>query len=109
MCPDRKLEWFNKNEDWRQEDRVEVDRLVRHRWNETYAPKTSVATEGASVTSEPVKARSRWASAHREADSSSYRYAEDTIEGYLSSPPVTPDVIRDAGGVLKYWEQAKSS
>ena len=29
MCPDKKLDWFNNNEDWREEDRVEVDRIVR--------------------------------------------------------------------------------
>lgn len=36
MCPDKKLEWFNNNEDWREEDRVEVDRIVCARWTETY-------------------------------------------------------------------------
>jgi hypothetical protein len=36
MCPDKKLNWFNDNEDWREEDRLEVDRIVRTRWTETY-------------------------------------------------------------------------
>ncbi|KAF8151169.1 hypothetical protein K438DRAFT_1623955, partial [Mycena galopus ATCC 62051] len=39
MCPDKKLEWFNKNPGWRPEDRREADRIVRNRWTETYARK----------------------------------------------------------------------
>ena len=36
MCPDKKLDWFNDNEDWREEDRLEVDRIVRARFTDTY-------------------------------------------------------------------------
>jgi hypothetical protein len=36
MCPDKKLDWFNLNEDWCAEDCLEVDRIVRARWTETY-------------------------------------------------------------------------
>jgi hypothetical protein len=36
MCPDKKIDWFTLNEDWRAEDRAEVDRIVRKRWTETY-------------------------------------------------------------------------
>ncbi|KAJ7841983.1 hypothetical protein B0H13DRAFT_1648942 [Mycena leptocephala] len=41
MCPDKKMEWFNKNPGWRPEDRAEADRIVRHRWAETYARRDS--------------------------------------------------------------------
>ncbi|KAL6302973.1 hypothetical protein BKA93DRAFT_735840 [Sparassis latifolia] len=37
MCPDKKLEWFNKNPDWRSEDRAEVARILQARWTEAYA------------------------------------------------------------------------
>ena len=36
MCPDKKLKWFDNNEDWREEDCLEVDRIVRARWTESY-------------------------------------------------------------------------
>jgi hypothetical protein len=37
MCPDKKLAWFRENQDWRSDDREEAERVVLHRWRETYA------------------------------------------------------------------------
>ncbi|KAL6299790.1 hypothetical protein BKA93DRAFT_741807 [Sparassis latifolia] len=37
MCPDKKLEWFNKNPNWQAEDRTEAARILRARWTESYA------------------------------------------------------------------------
>jgi hypothetical protein len=31
-------------------------------------------------------------------------YPEDSIEAYVEAPPLSPDVAKDAGGILKYWE-----
>jgi hypothetical protein len=36
MCPNKKLKWFETNDDWRGEDVTEVGRIVRLRWEETY-------------------------------------------------------------------------
>ena len=36
MCPDKKVDWFDKNPDWRLEDRIEARRIIRERWTETY-------------------------------------------------------------------------
>ncbi|KAJ6545063.1 hypothetical protein DFH09DRAFT_1509464, partial [Mycena vulgaris] len=44
MCPDKKLEWFQTNPGWRPEDRLEADRVVRHRWAETYATREGLET-----------------------------------------------------------------
>jgi hypothetical protein len=41
MCPDKKLDWFNKNPDWRDEGRVEAQHVVTQRWSETYALTTT--------------------------------------------------------------------
>jgi hypothetical protein len=54
------------------------------------------------------KARSRWASAYCSNETHSM-FPEDSLEAYLEAPPVTPDVIRQAGGVLAYWEQAQKT
>jgi len=41
MCPDKKLEWFTENPDWREEDRIEAWHVATQRWSETYAPTTA--------------------------------------------------------------------
>ncbi|KAG1719767.1 uncharacterized protein EDB91DRAFT_1231303 [Suillus paluster] len=38
MCPDKKMEWFTKNRDWHEEDKIEARRIATQRWLETYAP-----------------------------------------------------------------------
>jgi hypothetical protein len=30
----------------------------------------------------------------------------DSIEGYLTAPQVSTEDVQQAGGLLKYWEQA---
>ncbi|KAK6992134.1 ribonuclease H-like domain-containing protein, partial [Favolaschia claudopus] len=45
MCPDKKMEWFNRNDGWVEADRKEADRIVRLRWSESYAPKVSPTTQ----------------------------------------------------------------
>ncbi|KAG1821484.1 hypothetical protein EV424DRAFT_1272293, partial [Suillus variegatus] len=37
MCPDKKLEWFIKNADWHEADKIEARRVATQRWLETYA------------------------------------------------------------------------
>lgn len=36
MCPDKKLDWFMTNPNWRDEHRSEVRELVEKRWLESY-------------------------------------------------------------------------
>jgi hypothetical protein len=55
MCPDKKLKWFNRNPDWRDADRAEVDRLVRTRWAETYKGAEDASVPMASASSAPPK------------------------------------------------------
>jgi hypothetical protein len=53
MCPDKKVQWFESNPDWRSEDAWEVKRIVMQRWTESYAnleralpkPTTTVAQQ----------------------------------------------------------------
>lgn len=37
MCPEKKLEWFKKNLDWHERDRMEAKQIVQQRWDESYA------------------------------------------------------------------------
>ena len=37
MCPDKQMEWFNKNPDWHDADKAEARRIVKQRWSESYA------------------------------------------------------------------------
>ena len=55
MCPDKKLDWFNDNEDWREEDRLEVDRIVRARWSDTYLKSSASPVSARSKPSESEK------------------------------------------------------
>ena len=45
MCPDKKIDWFTLNEDWRPEDHAEVDRIVRARWTETYLKRSATPND----------------------------------------------------------------
>ncbi|KAJ6547933.1 hypothetical protein DFH09DRAFT_926647 [Mycena vulgaris] len=51
MCPDKKMQWLNTNPGWREQDRVDADRLVRKRWTETYASRGS---QTSSATTQPA-------------------------------------------------------
>jgi hypothetical protein len=44
MCPDRKLEWFNKNPDWIEDDRKEARRILEERWESVYGKDPSQAS-----------------------------------------------------------------
>jgi hypothetical protein len=33
----------------------------------------------------------------------------DDLKKYLSEPPISPDIITEAGGYIKYWHQAKET
>jgi hypothetical protein len=41
MLPQNKLTVFTRNQDWRPEDTAEVERIVRQRWNDSYAPRST--------------------------------------------------------------------
>jgi hypothetical protein len=53
MCPDKKVQWFESNPDWRLDDAQEVRRIVMRRWTDSYAnlerappkPTTTVAQQ----------------------------------------------------------------
>jgi len=99
MCPDKKLEWFNHNPDWRAEDRDLVNEVVRKRWSETYALAASPTHDLPSVPSHG-EARGRWASSFQRASTPTSASNPDSIEAYLSAPIMS-------GGPLVYWEQAR--
>ncbi|GBE85873.1 hypothetical protein SCP_0803950 [Sparassis crispa] len=107
MCPDKKLEWFNKNPDWRSEDRAEAARILQARWTEAYAGASFGQSSRASTVTHaaPSQKRGKWASSFRD-DASTSSHPIDSIEAYLESPLVSSDDIRLAGGVLGYWAQA---
>ncbi|KAJ7060829.1 hypothetical protein C8F01DRAFT_988053, partial [Mycena amicta] len=48
MCPDKKMQWFEQNDAWRPSDRDEAERVVKRRWNETYARRGEEAPTQAS-------------------------------------------------------------
>ncbi|KIJ05696.1 hypothetical protein PAXINDRAFT_141102 [Paxillus involutus ATCC 200175] len=110
MCPDKKVEWFDKNPDWRHEDRVEARRVVRERWEKTYAilQEPSLATASQTSTTEteqPPRKRSKWATIVHDSDNDEDSSTDpDSIEAYLDLPPVAKSEVKAAGGVLKYWE-----
>ena len=37
MCPEKKVDWFDKNPDWRPEDRAEARWIVQNHWEESYS------------------------------------------------------------------------
>ena len=44
MCPEKKVDWFDKNSDWHPEDRLEVRKIVHKRWAESYGASLSTET-----------------------------------------------------------------
>jgi hypothetical protein len=56
MCPDKKIQWFDNNPDWRPEDRLEAGRIVRQRWSESYAHlNVALNSTGSSANAQPKK------------------------------------------------------
>ncbi|KAK7047943.1 hypothetical protein VNI00_006271 [Paramarasmius palmivorus] len=113
MCPDKKLAWFEKSEDWREEDRKEVGEIVRRRWKESYEQSVS-ASSAARPERGPVAKRRRVQSefsSGRLNDSSDEEDGgdKDELEAYLSAPPVSKKEIKGAGGVLKWWESMRTT
>ena len=59
MCPEKKVDWFDKNSDWRPEDKLEVRKIVHKRWAESYGASLSTETmatswDGWSAKGEPT-------------------------------------------------------
>ncbi|KAJ7203177.1 hypothetical protein B0H12DRAFT_1243849 [Mycena haematopus] len=108
MCPDKKMEWFNKNPGWRPEDRAEADRIVRHRWQSV-----STSSSAGPSASAPKKA-SKWTT-QRDVPQGVI-YPPDSIEAYLASPPMAESKLTLAeeeggyrAGILRYWDNALST
>lgn len=59
MCPDKKLNWFDKNPDWRTEDRAEARRLVRERWEDSYSGDNPFADSAYGSAAGPSKPQPR--------------------------------------------------
>jgi len=109
MCPDKKVEWFEKNSDWRPEDRIEARRMVRNRWTESYAKSSSSTVAHRSDAEPPTKRqRSEW-DAVESADEDGSEQDPDSIEAYLDAPPIPKAEVKAAGGVLKYWENRRDT
>jgi hypothetical protein len=108
MCPNRKVHWFETNEDWRTEDAAEVKRLVAAWWRESYAPAHTPPTTQISVDQARNRPKSVWASSYRSSSMSAV-YDIDSLETYLASPLVSETDIAQAGGLLLYWEQARAN
>ena len=115
MCPDKKLEWFNG------EQAAVAENLVRQRWLDTYE-RFSQAEESSEPNGSPIKVRcifyislaqsqnriqgrSKWLLARWNRPQQLPGYSFDSIDTYLNEPPVNPQVIENAGGVLLYWEK----
>ncbi|KAG2342538.1 hypothetical protein BDR05DRAFT_886329, partial [Suillus weaverae] len=54
MCPDKKLEWFEKNPDWHANDRVEGKRIAQQRWNASYEALPSLSIPSTTTRHVPV-------------------------------------------------------
>jgi hypothetical protein len=113
-------------EDWRAEDREEVNRIVRARWTETYLQHShSVNTQRQQdqppVTEKVIKSlfhaknlltlpfltqARKWASSYLQPTTPINQHPHDSIEAYLDSPKIPIEEINQVGGLLKYWEQA---
>jgi hypothetical protein len=127
MCPDKKVEWFEKNSDWRPEDRVEARRMVRNRWTESYAKSSSSTVVRRSDAEPPTKVslaaqhlnyklmdivqrqRSEWDTVESGDEEGSSEQDPDSIEAYLDSLPIPKSEVKAAGGVLKYWENRRDT
>ncbi|TFY82246.1 hypothetical protein EWM64_g1767 [Hericium alpestre] len=112
MCPDKKTVWFDKNLDWRPEDREEVKRLLHLRWQESYqdhsaAPRAAPTTKEKQAKPERTLKRSRWALPPVDLSSSS-EPDPDSMDAYLSTPLVSSVEIKAAGGYLQYWDQQRT-
>ncbi|KAJ6632314.1 hypothetical protein B0H10DRAFT_1976930 [Mycena sp. CBHHK59/15] len=103
MCPDKKMEWFNKNPGWRPEDRAEADRIS-----------TTEATSSAGPSTSAPKKASKWAS--KQDAPQGVVYPPNSIEAYLASQPMAESELTLAdekggyrAGVLCYWDNASST
>lgn len=110
MCPEKKLAWFDKNPDWRLEDRAEARRIVQTRWEESYSsiPQPTVGLTCRDEDGQPKQKRSKWALPEDD-DDERPSVVLDSIETYLDSPPIKKSEVKAAGGVLKYWENCRAT
>ena len=52
-----------------------------------------------------TQAHSRWLLKGQHQTQWSSNYVYDSIDAYLTEPPVPPHEINNAGGILQYWEK----
>jgi hypothetical protein len=125
MCPDRKLKWFKDR--GRTTAQIEdIRKLVINRWEESYKPllaepQMSIPTDLRNVGVRafgnrpnmflsyylqlPHARQSKWVASSMPASA----HAIDNIITYLDDPVVAPNVIQEAGGLMKYWHQAATT
>jgi len=111
MCPDKKVEWFEKNSDWRPEDRLEARRMVRSCWMESYAKSSSSTVAHRSDAKPPTKRQRSERDTIEFADEDGLEQDPELIEAYLDAPPIPKAKVKAAGGVRtgKYWENRRDT
>ncbi|KAG8770443.1 hypothetical protein FRC12_004249 [Ceratobasidium sp. 428] len=100
MCPDRKLQWLNDN-GYEQSDVNTVRNLVVHRFNTMYPALHTPSSELADGDSDD-----EWSLKPRRATVSSSEL--DSIEKYLATEPLSPEVYEESGP-LTYWQSQMAS
>ncbi|KAF8218824.1 hypothetical protein L208DRAFT_1066469, partial [Tricholoma matsutake] len=87
MCPDKKLKWF-KDHGQTAAQIQDIKKMVIEHWDETY--------KGENLEELPP------APAHQPEENQD----PDTIATYQVDPVIRLSIIKEAGGIMKYWHQA---
>ena len=121
MCPNKKLKWF-KDHGWTTAQVTEIKKLVLKCWDESYKLSTDEEIEPAEAASNPKVhssvschvyyqfmfsqvCKSKWAAE----TPATAAWKPDNMRSYLADPVLTFDVIKEAGGYMKYWYQASEN
>ncbi|QRV80904.1 hAT family dimerization protein [Ceratobasidium sp. AG-Ba] len=106
MCPDRKLQWLRDN-GCSESDIAQVYAMVVARFN-SFNPSPpapgDALDEGATLGD--LNDQDDWI--FKREPSATSKFQLGSIEGYLRTEPVSSEVIRLAGGPLRYWESQTS-
>ncbi|KAF8239996.1 hypothetical protein L208DRAFT_1235128 [Tricholoma matsutake] len=94
MCPDKKLKWFKDHGHTAAQIR-DIKKTVLTHWNESYKGDEEVLPPA-------LAAKSKWV-VPTESDNNQNT---DTILTYLADPVIKSSAVKEAGGYMKYWNQA---
>ncbi|KAF8670202.1 hypothetical protein RHS04_08633 [Rhizoctonia solani] len=102
MCPDRKLQWLCDN-GCSEAEISQVFSMVAARFNSLHPSPPMLNTPATTKkTSDELDIEDEWLFSEKPSTTSGLQLG--SIESYLRTEPISSEVIRLAGGPLRYWE-----